>query len=133
MEKAMTTFTKITGIAGILVAGLIAANSPTRAANENSGVTEGQVIRTELGNDATAISYWVSQPDGWHVVTTIDSVSGRDTDAEHHAVTRFSATLMPGQEQVISVPFPLGEPQQSLRIRRIGDRIEVARLSETAL
>ena len=129
----MTMFAKSTGIAGILVAGLIAASSPTRAANENSEVAEGQAIRTDLGNDATAVSYWVSQPDGWHVVTTIDSVGGRDTDAEHHAVTRFSATLMPGQEQVISVPFPIGEPQQSLRIRRIGDRIEVARLSETAL
>jgi hypothetical protein len=133
MEKAMTTFVKITGIAGILVAGLIAANAPTHAANENPGVPEGQAIRTELGDDATAISYWVRNPDGWHVVTTIDSVSGRDTDAEHHAVTRFSATLMPGQEQVISVPFPLGEPQQALRIRRVDDRIEVTRLSEPAL
>ena len=129
----MTTFVKITGIAGIMVAGLIAANTPTRAANENSGIPEGQAIRTELGNDATATSYWVSQPDGWHVVTTIDSVSGQDTDAEHHAVTRFSATLMPGQEQVISVPLPLGEPQQALRIRRIDDRVEVERLSEPAL
>lgn len=129
----MTTVVKSTRIAGILVAWLIAANSPTYAANENLEVAEGQAIRTELGNDATAISYWVSQPDGWHVVTTIDSVSGRDTDAEHHAVTRFSATLMPGQEQVISVPLPLGEPQQALRIRRIDDRVEVERLTEPSI
>lgn len=129
----MTRFAKSTVFAGILVAGLIAANSPTNAANENSEVAEGQALRTELGNDATAISYWVSRPDGWHVVTTIDSVSGRDSDAEHHAVTRFSATLLPGQEQVISVPLPLGERQQVLRIRRIDDRVEVERLTEPSI
>jgi hypothetical protein len=129
----MTTFAKSTAIAGVLIAGVIAVSSPTRAAEENSGVPEGQAVRTELGNDATAVSYWVSAPDGWHVVTTIDSVSGRDTDAEHHAVTRFSATLLPGQAQVISVPLPLGEPQQTLRIRRVGDRIEVARVTEPTL
>lgn len=129
----MTRFAKSTAFASILVAGLIAASSPTRAAEENSGVPEGQAIRTEIGSDATAISYWISQLDGWHVVTTIDSVSGRDSDAEHHAVTRFSATLLPGQEQVISVPLPLGEPQQVLRIRRIDDRVEVERLTEPAI
>jgi hypothetical protein len=129
----MTTFAKSTAIAGVLIAGVIAVSSPTRAAEENSGVPEGQAVRTELGNDATAVSYWVSAPNGWHVVTTIDSVSGRDTDAEHHAVTRFSATLLPGQAQVISVPLPLGEPQQTLRIRRVGDRIEVARVTEPTL
>lgn len=129
----MTTFMKSTSIAGILAAGIIAATAPTFAANDNLEVAEGQAVRTELGNDATAISYWVSQPDGWHVVTTIDSVSWRDTDAEHHAVARFSATLLPGQEQMISVPLPLGEPQQALRIRRIDDRVEVERLSEPAL
>jgi hypothetical protein len=128
----MTTLLRTTSIASILVAGLIAANS-ARAANDNLDVGEGQAIRTELGNDATAISYWVSQPDGWHVVTTIDSVSGRDTDAEHHAVARFSATLLPGQVQVISVPLPLGEQQLVLRIRRIDNRIEVQRTAEPAI
>ena len=33
---------------GTQVAGLIAANAPTRAANENSALPEGQAIRTEL-------------------------------------------------------------------------------------
>src|SRR5262245_58979409 len=129
----MTMLLRTTSIASILVAGFIAANSTALAANDNSNVAEGQAIRTELGNDATAISYWVSQRDGWHVVTTIDSVSGRDTDAEHHAVTRFSATLLPGQMQVISVPLPLSEPQQALHIQRIGDRIEVTRQIEPTL
>lgn len=87
---------------------------------------EGQAVRTELGKNATAISYWVSAPDGWHVVTTIDTVIGRDTEAEHHAVVRFSATLLPGQTQSISVPFPIGEQQQMLHIRPIGSHIEIA-------
>jgi len=41
---------------------------------------------------------------------------------------RFASVLLPGQSQLISVPFAIGEQQQVLRIRRLGDRIEVARV-----
>jgi hypothetical protein len=50
-------------------------------------------------------------------------------DAEKHAVVRFSSVLLPGQSQLISVPFAIGERQQVLRIRRLGDQIDVERLS----
>jgi hypothetical protein len=40
----------------------------------------------------------------------------------------FPAVLFPGQVQVISVPYALGEQQQVLRVRRIDDRIEIARV-----
>ena len=78
---------------------------------------------TELDANASAITYWVKQSDGWHVVTTIDLVIGRDTDAEKHAVVRFSSVSLPGQSQLISVPFAIGEQQQVLRIRRLGDQM----------
>jgi hypothetical protein len=74
----------------------------------------------------------VSESDGWHVVTTVDTVIGQDGDAEKHAVVRFSSVLLPGQSQLISVPFAIGEPQQILRIRRLGDQIEVARVPGSA-
>jgi hypothetical protein len=79
------------------------------------------------------VSYWSSAPDGWHVVTTVDTIVGRDSETEQHAIVRFSATLAPGQSQVISVPLALGEQQQVLRIRRVGDRIEMERIAEPSI
>jgi hypothetical protein len=43
-------------------------------------------------------------------------------------VVRFFSVLLPGESQLISVPFAIGEQQQVLRICRLGDQIEVARV-----
>jgi hypothetical protein len=83
---------------------------------------------TELSASTSAITFWASESDGWHVVTSVDLVISKDDGAEEHAWVRFSSVLMPGQSQLISVPRALGEPQQVLRISRIGDRIEVTRV-----
>ena len=83
---------------------------------------------TELGPNASATTYWIAESDGWHVVTTIDIVLGRGDVPDQHAVARFSAVLFPGQVQVISVPYAIGEQQQVLRVRRLDDRIEIARV-----
>jgi hypothetical protein len=96
-------------------------------------VRENQAVVTPLGANATAVSYWSSAPDGWHVVTTVDTVIGQDSDAEQHAIVRFSATLAAGQEQLVSVPLALGEEQQALQIRRIGDQIQIARISDPSI
>ena len=117
---------------GILITGLMAAGADALA-DVNKTVPAGQAVVTDLGANASAVSYWAETPDGWQVVTTIDTVSGRDTDRERHAVVRFSATLQPGQTQLISVPFGVGEQQQVLRIRRIGDQIEVERVAGSSV
>jgi hypothetical protein len=107
----------------------IAASTPDTEINPPDDATrEGQAVMTKLGATASAITYWVSEADGWHVVTTVDLGLGQDTDAEKQSVVRFSAVLLPGQSQRISVPAPIGERQQVLRIRRLGDRLEVARV-----
>src|SRR5258708_17513916 len=110
----MTKFAKTARLAGILVV-LATATSSLRAAQPDYAVRERQPVVTELGADASAITYWVSESDGWHVVTTVDTVIGRDGDAEKHAVVRFSSALLPGQSQLISVPFAQGEQHQALR------------------
>jgi hypothetical protein len=117
---------KTARLAGILIAVLASPAHRLRATQQDSYVQEGQGVATELGANASAITYWVAESDGWHVVTTIDIVLGMDGVAEKHAVARFSAALLPGQMQTISVPYPLGERQQVLRVRRLGDRIEIA-------
>jgi hypothetical protein len=128
----MTSFAKTAGLAGILAAVFATATPDVKAADLSNAVREGQAVVTDLGANGSAITYWVSQSDGWHVVTTVDIVFGLDSDAEKHAIVRFSAVLLPGQSQLIAVPVAIGEQQQILRIRRLGDQIEVARLPGAA-
>ena len=127
----MTNFIKAAGLAGILVA-VLATVPELKADPSNIAVREGQAVTTELGGNASAITYWVSESDGWHVVTTVDTVIERNGDTEKHAIVRFASVLLPGQSQLISVPFAMGERQQVLRIRRLGDQIEVARVGGSA-
>jgi hypothetical protein len=124
----MTRFAKAAGIAGFLLLASAAAPSAPRAAELVPALGEGRSAVVELDANASALTYWVRARDGWHVVTTVDTVSGRGGAGETHAVVRFSSVLRPGQSQVISVPGAAGAPQQTLRIRRLGDRIEVARV-----
>jgi hypothetical protein len=128
----MTSFVKAAGFAGILVAVFATVTPDLKAAQLNNAVRENQAVVTELSANASAITYWVSESDGWHVVTTVDTVIEQNGDAEKHAVVRFSSVLLPGQSQLISVPFAIGERQQVLRIRRLGDQIEVARVGGSA-
>jgi hypothetical protein len=128
----MNSFTKAAGLAGILVAVFATVTPELKADQLNNAVRQRQAVTTELGPNASAITYWVSEPDGWHVVTTVDTVIGQNGDAEKHAVVRFSSVLLPGQSQLISVPFAIGERQPVLRIRRLGDRIEVAQVGSSA-
>jgi hypothetical protein len=124
----MTSFLRAATLAGLLVAGLAIASPGLKAGQADNAVREGQAIMTELSPNAKAITYWVVASKGWQVVTTVDTVLNQDSDTEQHAVVRFSAVLLPGQSQLISVPFAIGEQQQVLRIRRVGDQIEVARV-----
>jgi hypothetical protein len=128
----VNSFTKAAGLAGILVAVFATVTPELKADQLNNAVRQRQAVTTELGPNASAVTYWVSEPDGWHVVTTVDTVIEQNGDTEKHAVVRFSSILLPGQSQLISVPFPIGEQQQVLRIRRLGDQIEVARIGGPA-
>jgi len=126
----MTSFRSAAALA--LVAGLATLSPAPKATPVDNTVREGQAVVTELGPNASAITYWVITSDGWQVVTTVDTVIDRDSDSERHAVVRFSAALLPGQSQMISVPFPIGEQQQVLRIRRLDNQVEVARVLGSA-
>ncbi len=121
----VTSFLKAAGFAAIFAAGLASATAQLNAADPNSTVREGQGVTTHLSANASAITYWVNEADGWHVVTTVDILIGQTGDSGNHAIVRFSSVLLPGQSQTISVPVPVGERQQALRIRRLGDRLEI--------
>jgi hypothetical protein len=86
----------------------------------------GTGVVTALGTGASAVTYWVDEPEGFRVVTTIDTAHlGEAGGEDRHAVVRLSTILRPGQTQVISVPGPIGSPPSEMLIRRLGDRVEV--------
>ena len=123
----MTRFLRAAGVTGMLfVLGI--GGTGLADARPESTLREGHAAVTRLSANASAITYWVNTRDGWHVVTTVDTVVAQDGEAEEHAVVRFSSVLQPGQSQAISVPFAPGQQQQILRIRRLGEGIEVARV-----
>ena len=101
-------------LAALLVVGTASAGEPSRALPQLAGIS------TDLGRNASALTYWVDEADGVHVVTTIDIAVGEEAepDADRHAIVRFSALMLPGQAQVISIPGLLGSQQHALRIRR---------------
>jgi hypothetical protein len=121
-------FLKAAYVAGILAVGVTTVAPELQAAQLTNTVREGQGVTTELSGNASAITYWVNEADGWHVVTTVDTVTGQNGDTEEHTVVRFASVLLSGQSQLISVPFAVGERQQVLRIRRLGDQIEIERV-----
>ena len=62
----MATFSKAAGYGAVLIAALATATPALCGAD----VREGEGIGTKLGANASAITYWVNEPGGWHVVTT---------------------------------------------------------------
>jgi hypothetical protein len=121
----MRSIIKATAFAGILAAAFATA---VPAAEPDAAVPERQPVVTVLSATASAMTFWMIESDGWRVVTIVDMVILPDSDAEQHAVVRFSSVLLPGQSQLISVPLALGEREQILRISRIEDQIQVERI-----
>jgi uncharacterized SAM-dependent methyltransferase len=103
-----------------LSAGILAA---TAAAADQPSPLHAPIAHTAvLGDNASALTYWVDRNDGRHVVTTIDTVIG---GTEQHSVIRFSAVLQPGQSQTVSIPAADAAQARELQIRYIGDDVEL--------
>jgi len=122
------TWIRVSAVAVLAASGLVLAQPLWAGAGKTA--SEGQAITTELGGNAKAITYWTNRPEGALVVTTVDTVTGAETDAEQHAVVRLQSTLQPGQVQEISVPLALGETQPVLRIERVADQVTVSKVTQ---
>ena len=120
-------------VSGFALAAALLAG-PASAGEARHALPQLTAITTNLGNNASALTYWVDEADGIHVVTTIDTVAEGDAaKQQRHSVARFSALILPGQSQVISVPGSVGSQPQALRIRRLANQsgnyhIEVDRI-----
>ena len=125
----MTKSVKMAGSAVMLMATLATAPPASAAAEPARSVREGEGVITRLSANVSAVTYWVTEPEGWRVVTTVDTAANAHSDGDAHAIVRFSSSLLPGQTQLITVPVTVGEVAPVLRIRRLADGIEVTNVS----
>jgi hypothetical protein len=125
----MTKSLKMAGYAAMLMAMQATASAASAAAEPAGSVREGEGVITRLGVNVSAVTYWVTGPEGWRVVTTVDTAANEHSNRDAHAIVRFSSSLLPGQSQLISVPVTVGEVAPVLRIRRLADGIEVTNVS----
>lgn len=102
----------------ILAAALLLplANGAARAAELEPMAGLQKTFRT----GASALIYFTDEPDGYHVVTTVQT-----DDTESMKVFRFTSILAPGQRAEISVPNSTGEAGDAIVISRIGNRLNV--------
>jgi len=104
---------------------LMAAAPPTPAVGFHLPRDDGVFIR--LSGDVMAYTYWIDGPDGFHVVTTLDSEQPKSPGAKsaRHLVMRFSVVLRPGQTQKMAIPGTRGSAPVGIRIHRDGGTVAV--------
>lgn len=116
---------RLAGAAGIAMA--LAAAAPADGAPSDGTIQGADAAATRLAPGIGAFTYWLNGPGG-EVVTLVRVKRNHSAAAlpdDRDLVFRFSVVLVPGQTQTISVPgIDWGQPP-TLRIRRVGETIEV--------
>src|ERR1700738_2361074 len=73
---------------------------------------------TKLGDDYSALVYYIAEPDGFHVVVTTQQ--GRTSRA---AVERFETVLAAGQSAEVSLPRAAGEASAGVVLMNDGHHL----------
>jgi len=120
----MKTVLALAATAGLLTTAALTVS----AAAGDAGIAEKQAIVTQLGDSASAVTYWVRGSQGYEVVTTVDAAA----EGSAPAILRVSSSLQPGQQQVVSVPGAAGREAATLRIVRVADTIRVEKTGAPA-
>lgn len=108
-------------VPALLGAALLAA-SPASATE----LREGQSAVTQLSPDASAVTYFVDRPDGFHVIVTVRTGHDAGPDAVHQPpAVRFSSRILAGQTIDLSMPEAAGGADTVLEITRRAERVAV--------
>jgi hypothetical protein len=75
---------------------------------------------TKLGEQFSALVYYVDEPDGFHVVVTTQR--GVKQKA---AIARFETVLAAGQSAAVSIPRGAGEPPARVVLSNAGDHLHI--------
>jgi hypothetical protein len=115
--------------AALMGATLLAAN-PVSATE----LREGEPAVTQLSADASAVTYFVNRPDGYHVIVTVRTQHDEGADALHQPpVIRFSSRILAGQTIDLSTPDGPGSADTVLQITRRSGRVAVETKQAAAL
>jgi hypothetical protein len=105
-----------------LLGGAMMAAGPASATE----LREGQAAVTQLSPDASAVTYFVDRPDGFHVIVTVRTRHDADADALHQPpAIRFSSRILAGQTIDLSTQEATGSADTVLEITRRAERVAV--------
>jgi hypothetical protein len=76
---------------------------------------------TKLGEDFSALVYYIDEPDGFHVVVTTQQGAKQKA-----AVARFETVLAMGQSAAVSIPRAAGEAPARVVLSNAGDHLHIA-------
>lgn len=80
-----------------------------------------QALREDFRTGASALIYFTAEPDGYHVVATLQS-----DDSEATVIFRFATVLAVGQTAEISVPHGPGDAPEAFMISRVEEKLVVS-------
>jgi hypothetical protein len=87
---------------------------------------EGQAAITQLAPNASAVTYFVDRPDGYHIIVTVRGQHDARADALHQSpVVRFTSRIAPGQTIDVSLPETSGSPSTVMEITRRAGSIAI--------
>jgi hypothetical protein len=113
-----------------LTGGTLLAAGPVLAQE----LQEGQSAVTQLAPNASAVTYFVDRPDGYHLFVTVRPDHDAGADALHQApALQFSSRIVPGQTIDVSVPGASGPTDTVMEITRRADRVAVVTKRSVAL
>src|ERR1700736_2634520 len=123
--RLLKTAIQLSGAAAIAIA--LAAAAPSKGASPHSTIQGKNAAVTHLARGVGAFTYWMNGADG-DVITIVrvsQNDSGNAAAKDRDFVLRFSTVLAPGQTQTISVAGIDWDDPPTIRIRRLGETIEV--------
>lgn len=77
---------------------------------------------TKLGADCSALTYYIDEPDGFHVVVTT-----QQGPTDRAAVERFETVLAAGQSAAVSIPRGAGEASARIMLSNAGNHLHIAK------
>jgi hypothetical protein len=95
---------------------------------------EGQSVVTQLSRDASAVTYLVDRPDGFHIIVAVRTSHDAGADALHQPpAIQFSSRILPGQTIDLSMQAAAGPADSVLEITRRAERVAVETKHPVAL
>jgi ABC-type glycerol-3-phosphate transport system substrate-binding protein len=101
----------------LAAAALVVAGVATAQAADTAPITGHW---TKLGEHFSALTYYLDEPDGLHVVVTTQQGA-----REKAAVERFETVLAAGQSAAVSIPRPAGEAPARIVFSNAGDDLHI--------